>query len=88
MELLIEVIIAAAATAYLTELISTLLEALFPPRIVKMILTPIFAFLACWAFGIHDYSLVVCTLAAGFFSVSALHLLNRPATIQQVVNRR
>jgi predicted PurR-regulated permease PerM len=88
MDLLFEVLIAAAATAYVTELATTLTERFISPRIVKSILTLPLAFLACWLLGSVGYPLIVCGIAAGFFSVSALHLLNRPVTINNVPQRR
>jgi hypothetical protein len=88
MNILITIIISGMAVGYLTELIASLGERVFNPRIVKLILTLPLSYLACWLLGLVGFTLIVSGPAAAFFSLASLLLLNRPVTIQNTSNRR
>jgi hypothetical protein len=76
------------AITYATELIGSIVGRLFDPTLLKRILTLPFGIGACWLMGIEGSGLAVAGPAAGFFSLAIMIILNRPVTVQQVVQRR
>ena len=84
MDTLILVIISGMATGYILEFIGSFMSS---DRWLKRILTLPLSYGAAWLLGITGLSLVVVGLASAFFSLSVLHLLNRPVTIN-TINRR
>jgi hypothetical protein len=84
METLIVVIISGMATGYILEFIGSFLSS---DRWLKRILTLPLSYSAAWLMGITGLSLVVIGLASAFFSLSILHLLNRPVTINTITRR-
>lgn len=87
MDILIVVIISGMAVAFTTELIASVVEAMFSPRIIKLILTAPLSFLACWFLDLGGFQLIVAALAAAFFSTVTLHLINKPVSIQTLPRR-
>jgi sensor histidine kinase regulating citrate/malate metabolism len=88
MDILINTLLVGFAVAYLVELISSTVESLFSPRILKMVLTLPLSVLGCWYMDIYGFKLVVCGAAAAFISLAVLKLASKPAIIQNVSNRR
>jgi hypothetical protein len=84
MDTLILVIISGMATGYILEFIGSFMSS---DRWLKRILTLPLSYGAAWLMGITGLPLVVVGLASAFFSLSILHLLNRPVTIN-TINRR
>ena len=84
MDILISIIISGMAVGYVTEILSTFAN----PRIIKLSLTLPLSYLACWLLGLLGPTLIVAGLAAAFFSLATLQLLNRPVNIQSVNRRR
>ncbi|CAB4123533.1 hypothetical protein UFOVP46_36 [uncultured Caudovirales phage] len=88
MDILINTLLVGLAVAYFTEFISSVVESLFSPRILKMVLTLPLSMLGCWYMNIFNFELVVCGAAAAFISLAVLKLATKPAIIQNVSNRR
>jgi hypothetical protein len=84
MDTLIVIIISGMATGYILEFIGSFMNS---DRWLKRIFTLPLSFTAAWLMGITGLPLVVVGLASAFFSLSILHLLNRPVTIN-TINRR
>jgi hypothetical protein len=84
MDTLIIVIISGMATGYILEFIGSLMSS---DRLLKRILTLPLSYGAAWLMGITGLPLIVIGLASAFFSLTILHLLNRPVTIN-TINRR
>jgi hypothetical protein len=84
MDTLILVIISGMATGYILEFISSFMSS---DRWLKRILTLPLSYGAVWLMGITGLPLIVIGLAAAFFSLSVLHLLNRPVTIAPITRR-
>jgi len=84
MDTLILVIISGMATGYILEFIGSFMSS---DRWLKRILTLPLSYGAAWLMGITGLPLVVVGLSSAFFSLSVLHLLNRPVTIN-TINRR
>jgi hypothetical protein len=87
MDILIAVVISGMAVAFTTELIASIVETMFSPRIVKLILTAPLSFVACWFLDVVGFQLIVASLAAAFFSTVTLHLINKPVSIQSLPRR-
>jgi len=84
MDTLIVVIVSGMATGYILEFIGSFMSS---DRWLKRILTLPLSFGALWLMGITGLPLIVIGLASAFFSLSVLHLLNRPVTINTVPRR-
>jgi hypothetical protein len=84
MDTLIVVIISGMATGYILEFIGSFID---NDRWIKRILTLPLSFGAAWLMGITGLLLVIIGLASAFFSLSVLHLLNRPVTITPITRR-
>jgi hypothetical protein len=87
MDTFISIIIAGMGVAYIVELIASVSESYFNPRTIKLVLTLPLSYAACWFLDLTEFTLAVGGPAAAFFSLGALHLLNRPVSIQPI-NRR
>ena len=72
------------ATGYILEFIGSFMSS---DRWLKRILTLPLSFSASWLMGITALPLIVIGLASAFFSLSVLHLLNRPVTINTITRR-
>ena len=88
MNLFFEVILSGMAVAFITELVSTLLERFIAPRVVKNVLTLPLAFLSLYLFNVLGYSLVIGAFAAAFFSTAALYMLTSRTNVANVITRR
>lgn len=88
MNLFFEVILSGMAVAFITELISTLLERVISARIVKNVLTLPLSFLSLYLFNVLGYPLVIGAFAAAFFSTAALYLLTSRTNVANVITRR
>lgn len=84
MDTLILVIISGMATGYILEFIGSFMGS---DRWLKRILTLPLSYGAAWLMGITGLPLIVIGLASAFFSLSVLHLLNRPVTITPITRR-
>jgi len=84
MNTLILVIISGMATGYVLEFIGSFMST---DRWLKRILTLPLSYGAAWVMGITGLPLIVIGLASAFFSLSVLHLLNRPVTITPITRR-
>ena len=88
MDTLSLVIISGMAVGYIIETLTSLLERWVSPRIIRLVLTLPFSYLATWVVGLNGALLAVSGLAAAFFSLALLLLLNKPATIQTINRMR
>lgn len=90
MDTLIVIIISGMAVSYVVEFVSSLVDKLIPPRIIKMLLTLPLGILATWLLGLYGNMVFVAGTAAAFFSLVVLHLLNRNdnVDVQQLMRRR
>jgi hypothetical protein len=84
MDTLIVIIISGMAVSYILEFIGSFMN---NTRWLKRILTLPLSYSAAWLMGITGLPLVIVGLASAFFSLSILHLLNKPVTIN-TINRR
>jgi hypothetical protein len=84
MDTLIILIISGMATGYILEFIGSFMGS---DRWLKRILTLPLSYSAAWLMGITGLPLIVIGLASAFFSLSVLHLLNRPVTITPITRR-
>ena len=89
MDVLAQVIISGFAVAFILATIDDLLGTYFPMKWVKLVLTVPLSSLFVSLFGAYSFGqLVVLGIAAGFFSLTALLLANRPVSIQSLPRRR
>jgi hypothetical protein len=83
MDIFFVVLISGMAVAYVVELLAMLL----PSNVIKVVLTIPFSVLANWSLGLTDYSLIVGSLASGFFALFAISLINRPVVVNSSLRR-
>jgi hypothetical protein len=89
MDTLAHVIVAGLGVAFILATIDDLLGRYFPTKWVKVVLTLPLSLLLVSPLGAYTFGqLVVLGIAAGFFSLSALLLINRPVSIQTSPRRR
>lgn len=88
MELFFIVLVAGMASAMVVGFISELLESFISSKLLRIVLTLPSSLLASWLLGLGENTLIVSTLAAGFFSAVLLTLVSRAATVTNVINRR
>jgi hypothetical protein len=89
MDILAHVIVAGLGVAFILATIDDLLGQYVPTKWVKVALTLPLSFLLLLPLGAYTFAqLVVLSTAAGFFSLSALLLINRPVSIQTSARRR
>ena len=89
MDILAHVIVAGLGVAFILATIDDLLGKYFPTKWVKVVLTLPLSSLLIYSLGTYTViQLVVLGTAAGFFSLSALLLINRPVSIQTSARRR
>jgi hypothetical protein len=88
MDTLSLVIISGMAVGYIIETLTSLTERWVPARLIRLSLTLPFSYLATWLLGLSGALLAVSGLAAAFFSLAVLLLLNKPATIQTINRMR
>lgn len=86
MDILISAIVAGMATSYLVELVGSV--GVLSARFVKLTLTLPLSILFMWFLDFTAFELFVGGLAAAFFSLALLQLVNRPVTIANIANRR
>jgi hypothetical protein len=89
MDVLAQVIVAGLGVAFILATIDDLLGSFLATKWVKLIATlPLSSFLLSFLGTYSLPQLVVLGTAAGFFSLSALLLINRPVSIQTPARRR
>jgi hypothetical protein len=89
MDILAQVIVAGLGVAFVLATIDDLLGQVIPTKWVKLIITLPLSSLLLSFLGTYSFAqLVVLGTAAGFFSLSALLLINRPVSIQTSPRRR
>jgi len=89
MDILAQVIVAGLGVAFILATVDDLLGTYFSTKWVKLVLTIPLSSLFVSLFGTYSFGqLVVLGIAAGFFSLSALLLVNRPVSIQSLNRRR
>jgi hypothetical protein len=89
MDILAHVIIAGMGVAFILATVDDLLGRFMATKLVKLIATlPLSSFLLSFLGAYSLAQLVVLGIAAGFFSLSALLLINRPVSIQSLPRRR
>lgn len=89
MDILILIVISAAAAAFTSQLVGAIAERWIDPTILTGVLTAPLAALAMWLLGASSIQVVIIgALAAGFLAAGAMKLLNRPLAVQQVMSRR
>lgn len=89
MDILAHVIVAGLGVAFILATIDDLLGKYVPTKWVKVVLTLPLSSLLIYSLGTYTVvQLVVLGTAAGFFSLSALLLINRPVSIQTSARRR
>jgi hypothetical protein len=84
MDTLITIIISGMAISYIVELLSQIFKS---TNIIKIFTTLPLALLACWLLGLTGFTLIVGAIAAAFFSLASLLLLNRTGSIQTISRR-
>jgi hypothetical protein len=83
MDILGEVIIAGLSVAFILSAIDDLAGRFIPTKLIKLVLTVPLSILFISFFGAYSLGqLIVLGTATGFFSLSALLLVNRPVSIQ------
>jgi hypothetical protein len=89
MDILGHVIVAGLGVAFIFAIVDDLLGRFMATKLVKLIATlPLSSFLLSFLGAYSLAQLVVLGIAAGFFSLSALLLINRPVSIQSLPRRR
>jgi hypothetical protein len=89
MDILAHVIIAGLGVAFILATIDDLLGGFMATKLIKLIATLPLSSLLLSFLGTYSFAqLVVLGIAAGFFSLSALLLVNRPVSIQSLPRRR
>jgi hypothetical protein len=89
MDILGHVIVAGLGVAFILAIVDDLLGRFMATKLVKLIATlPLSSFLLSFLGAYSLAQLVVLGIAAGFFSLSALLLINRPVSIQSLPRRR
>jgi hypothetical protein len=89
MDILAHVIVAGLGVAFIFAIVDDLLGRFMATKLVKLIATlPLSSFLLSFLGTYSFVQLVVLGIAAGFFSLSALLLINRPVSIQSLPRRR
>jgi hypothetical protein len=89
MDILGHVIVAGLGVAFIFAIVDDLLGRFMATKLVKLIATLPLSSLLLSFLGTYSLAqLVVLGIAAGFFSLSALLLINRPVSIQSLPRRR
>jgi hypothetical protein len=89
MDILAQVIVSGLGVAFILATIDDLLGSFLATKWVKLIITLPLSSLLMSFLGEYSFAqLVVLGTAAGFFSLSALLLINRPVSIQTSPRRR
>jgi hypothetical protein len=89
MDILAHVAIAGLGVAFILATVDDLLGVYFPTKWVKLVATiPLSSFFISFLGAYSLGQLVVLGTAAGFFSLTALLLTNRPVSIQTSARRR
>lgn len=89
MDILAHVIVAGLGVAFILATVDDLLGSFIATKWVKVVLTLPLASLLISVLGAYSFAqLVVLGIAAGFFSLSSLLLVNRPVSIQSLPRRR
>jgi hypothetical protein len=89
MDILGHVIVAGLGVAFILAIVDDLLGRFMATKLVKLIATlPLSSLLLSFLGAYSLAQLVVLGIAAGFFSLSALLLINRPVSIQSLPRRR
>jgi hypothetical protein len=89
MDILAHVIVAGLGVAFIFSIVDDLLGRFMATKLVKLIATLPLSSLLLSFLGTYSFvQLVVLGIAAGFFSLSALLLINRPVSIQSLPRRR
>jgi hypothetical protein len=82
------VIISGMAAGYVVEFLVTILEKLISGRVLRTILTAPLSILAVWLFGLSGWLMVAAGLAAAFFALVILGLINKPQVVTAPLTRR
>jgi hypothetical protein len=90
MDILVVVVLAGLAASFIVEMLVALLETWVSAKAMRMVFTLPLTVVACWQLELFGATLVVASLAAGFFSLTMSRLANKvsSASVAQVVNRR
>jgi hypothetical protein len=89
MDILILIVISAAAAAFTSQLVGAIAERWLDPTILMGVLTAPLAAVSMWLLGGGSWQVILIgALAAGFLAAGAMKLLNRPLSVQQVMSRR
>ena len=89
MDILAHVIVAGMGVAFILATVDDLLGRFMATKLIKLIATLPLSSLLLSFLGTYSLAqLVVLGIAAGFFSLSALLLINRPVSIQSLPRRR
>ena len=88
MDILIWIIIAAAASAFTAQLLGVILSFFMDQTLLVGVITAPIAGVFLWLVGITDWTLVIGALAGGFFATASIKLLNRPVPVQTIPRGR
>ena len=88
MDTFFAVIISGMAAGYVVELIVAISERWFSAKITRALFTAPLSILGGYALGLHNWVLLVAGLAAAFFALAIIGLLNRPQVVQAPLTRR
>jgi hypothetical protein len=89
MDILGHVIVAGLGVAFILAIVDDSLGRFMATKLIKLIATLPLSSLLLSFLGTYSLAqLVVLGIAAGFFSLSALLLINRPVSIQSLPRRR
>jgi len=82
------VLISGMAAGYVVELIVAISERWLSAKITRALFTAPLSILGGWALGLHSLVLLVSGLAAAFFALVIIGLINRPQVVQAPLTRR
>lgn len=90
MNLLITIVIAGMAASFVVELLGFLIVqfTVWNERVIKQLLSAPLAALACWLLGVSGWTLLVASLASGFFCIVVMWYMTRPVIVQNLSSRR
>jgi hypothetical protein len=88
METFFVVLISGMAAGYVVEFLVAISESFFSAKLLRAIATLPLSYVAAWALGLTDSTLIVAGLAAAFFALIAIRLTQKPEVLTGPLTRR
>lgn len=88
METFFVVLISGMAAGYVVEFLVAISERFFSAKVLRAVVTLPLSYLAAWALGLTNWTLVVAGLAAAFFALVVIGLTQKPEVLRGPLTRR